>query len=73
MNGLKTTQLIQNNLTNYYTLFNMTAIEVRELIIKRNAIARAYCEKRGWTIDFSKLKMSQQNEIRKLPEWKNPK
>jgi hypothetical protein len=50
----------------------MTPIEIRELVRKRNAVAKAFCEKRGWFPDFSKLKASQQNEIRKLPEWKNP-
>jgi hypothetical protein len=52
---------------------NMTPAEVRELVIKRNAVVKAYCEKRGWFPDITKLKLSQQIEIRKLPEWKNPK
>ena len=51
----------------------MTPIEIREIVKKRNEIAKAYCEKRGWFPDTSKLKLNQLNEIRKLPEWKNPK
>jgi hypothetical protein len=50
----------------------MTPIQIRELVIKRNEFAKMYCSKRGWNLDFSKLKMSQQYEIRKQPEWKNP-
>jgi len=50
----------------------MTPVEIRELVRKRTAVAKAYCEKRGWSVDPANLKMSQITEIRKLPEWKNP-
>jgi len=45
------------------------SIMIAEVIKRRHAISKAYCDKKGW--DFNNLSIDQIFEIRKQQEWKD--